>query len=65
MLKGKPLYKKCRDFIESVDVNDEVGDDGEITVAESKEQVQKGFELATALLVDVAESLHKIATKIG
>lgn len=63
MLKGKQLYAAAREFVEdevvpvmsATDLSDEASD----------ELAEKGAMLGAALLIDIAESLHKIAIKIG
>jgi hypothetical protein len=63
MLKGKALYKAAREFSEEVVVpalnNDDLTEEEEDTLAHD------GALLGLALVIDMAESLNKIATKIG
>lgn len=63
MLKGKQLYKECREFGENEVIplmkEQEADDDPTAVVA------TKAAELGIALLVDLCESLHRISVKIG
>jgi hypothetical protein len=57
-MKGKALYAKCREFIDNFDPD-------ETDEEKSQEVIEEAAELGMSLVVDVAESLNKIATKIG
>jgi hypothetical protein len=57
MLKGKELYRAAREFTDET-LLPELAEDEET-------QTVKAAELGIALLVDVAESLHRIAVKVG
>lgn len=54
MPKGKQLYQECRDLIDELDA-DNVPD----------EQANQAMKLAMYLAVDIADSLNKIAHKVG
>lgn len=63
MLKGKRLYDAARSFTEDQLVPSLNNDD--LTEEAKDDMVNDATLLGVALLVDVAESLHKIATKVG
>jgi hypothetical protein len=63
MLKGKSLYAKCREFGEEtvIPLMEEQEDDDDPTAPVAT----RAASLGIALIVDIAESLHKISVKIG
>lgn len=63
MLKGKPLYEAARAFADDILVPGL--DDKDMTDEKTTAVLQDSATLGIALLVDVAESLHKISTKVG
>lgn len=63
MLKGKALYKAAREYTDEtvIPLVEEQADEDDPTAP----VVTKATELGIALLVDIAESLHRISVKIG
>lgn len=67
MLKGKQLYTAARAYVddEIMPMLEQERKEGPEVDKETNEVKDKGIEIGLALLVDVAESLHKIAIKVG
>lgn len=63
MLKGKPLYKAVREFGEDtvIPLMIEQESEGDPTDPVATQAAALGI----ALLVDIAESLHRIGVKLG
>lgn len=64
MLRGKQLYKAAREYAEQ-ELIPNLDTDSDISEEVKNEIAEKGANLGIALAIDVAESLHKIATKVG
>lgn len=67
MLKGKRLYDEAREFVGDtiMPMLEDERKVGPEVDRETNEVKDKGIEIGLALLIDMAESLHKIAVKIG
>lgn len=63
MLKGKKLYERAREFADTELIPALNADD--ISEEEKNSLAEEAATLGIGLVIDIAESLHKIATKIG